>query len=80
MAGDEVGVEMGEEDVFDVEFVFGGKGEVLVDVALGINDDGGGGGFVADEIGRVGETGEVELMEDDGTPPCGVNGRRMRGV
>jgi len=74
MAGDEIGVQVGEEDVLDGEVVLGGEGEVLVDVALGINDDGGGGGFVADEIGRVGETGEVELMEDDGTPPCGVNG------
>ena len=66
MAGDEVGVEMGEEDVLDLEFVFGGEGEVLIDVALRIDDGGFAGWFVADEVGGVGEAAEIELFEDHG--------------
>src|SRR5579872_2534995 len=64
MAGDEVGVEMGEEDVLDSEVVLGGEGDVLVDVALGVDDGAFAGLFVADEVGGVGQAGEVELFED----------------
>ena len=41
MAGDEVGVEVGQKDVADLEAEFLGVGQVLLDVALGIDDDGG---------------------------------------
>ena len=64
MAGDEVGVEVGEEDVADGESVMGGGVEVLLDVALGVDDDGGGGGLVGDEVGGVRQAAEVVLMEE----------------
>ena len=53
MAGDEIGVEMGEKDVLDLEAVFGGESDVLVDVALRIDDGGCGGRFVSDDVGSV---------------------------
>ena len=64
MAGDEVGVKVGEEDVLDLEFILGGEGDVLIDVALRIDDRGNAGLFVTDEVGGVGEAAEVELFED----------------
>src|SRR5436305_620897 len=51
VAGDEVGVEMGEEDVLDGQRVLLGEGEILCDVALGIDDGGGASLLVSDEIG-----------------------------
>ena len=50
VAGDEVGVKVGEEDVADFEPELRGVGEVLVDVALRVDDDGRGSGFVTDEV------------------------------
>jgi hypothetical protein len=50
MAGDEVGVEMGEEHVLDLKIVFDGEGQVLVDVPLGIDNGGGAGVLVADQV------------------------------
>ena len=38
VAGDEIGVEVREEDVRDPEAVFAGKGQVLLDVALRVDD------------------------------------------
>ena len=64
MAGEEVGVEVGEEDVADVHAEFVGVVDVLLDVALGVDHDGGAAGFVGDEIGGVGEAAEVVLLEE----------------
>ena len=64
MAGDEVGVEVGEEDVADLEAEFFGVGEVLLDVALRVDDDGGAAGFVAEQVGGVGEAAEVVLFQN----------------
>jgi hypothetical protein len=50
MAGDEVGVKMGQEHVLDLEIVFGGDGQVLVDVPLGIDNGGGARFFIADQV------------------------------
>ena len=54
MAGDEIGVEMSEEDVADLEAERLCVGEVLLDIALGVDDDGGGAGFVGDAGKRRG--------------------------
>jgi hypothetical protein len=56
VAGNEIGVEMGEEDVFDLEVVFRGEGQVAIDVALRVDDGGCAGLFVADEVGGVRQT------------------------
>ena len=64
VAGDEVGVEVREEDVTDLEAEFFGVVEVLLNVALGVDDDGGVAGFVAEEIGGVGEAAQVVLFQD----------------
>ena len=64
MAGDEVGVEMSEEDVPNPEGEFFGVRQVVLDVALGVDDDAGRGGFVADQIGSVSKAAEVILLEE----------------
>ncbi len=64
MAGEEVGVEVSEEDVADLYAELVGVVDVLLDVALRIDDDGGAAGFVGDEVGRVGEAAEVVLLEE----------------
>ena len=68
MPGDEIGVEMGEEDVLDGEGVFGGEGEVLIDVALRIDNGGGAGCLVANEVGSVRQARQIELLEDHFAP------------
>jgi len=63
MAGDEVGVEVSEEDVANPEVELLGVGQVVLDVALGVDDDGGRGGFVADQIRSVSKAAQVKLLE-----------------
>ncbi len=53
VSGDEVRVKMGEEDVADFEAERRGVGQVLLDVALGIDNDGRRTGLVPEQIGRV---------------------------
>ena len=64
MAGDEVGVEMGLDDVLDLEVLLAGVVDVDVDVALGVDD--GGDAFGGDEVGGVGEAAEKELFDEYG--------------
>ena len=53
VAGDEVGVEMGLDDVLDLEALLLRGFDVDVDVALGVDD--GGDAIGGDEVGGVGE-------------------------
>ena len=53
VAGEEVGVEVGLDDPFDPQPVGGGILEVLVDVALRVDDHRSAGRLVTDEIGGV---------------------------
>ena len=64
MSGKKVGVEVAEEDVADLKVVFSGTVQVLVDVALRIEDHSLTGLFVTDEVGGVRETAKVILFED----------------
>jgi hypothetical protein len=48
-------MEMRQDDVLDLKAVLGGELEIALNVALGIDNDGGGGGFVADEVGGMGQ-------------------------
>ena len=64
MAGDEVGVEVGQEDVADLQAEFLGVGEVLLDVALRVDDDGGRAGLVSEQIGGVGQAAQVILFQN----------------
>ncbi len=63
MAGDEVGVEVGFDDVLDAEILLAGEVEVEVDVALGVDD--GGDTFAGDDVGGVGQAAEEELLNED---------------
>ena len=72
MPGDEVGVEMGEEHVRDAQPVLGGNAKVLIDVALRIDDGRGARLLVADEIRRVRQAIQIELVQDH---TLGVSGQ-----
>ena len=61
MAGDEVGVEMGLDDVLDLEIFLAGSFDVDVDVTLRVDD--GGDALGGDEVGGVGEAAEKELFD-----------------
>src|SRR5688500_15383024 len=66
----EIRVKVREEDVLDRQPMLRRKREVLVRVALRVDDDGGARRLVADHVGGVRETAQVELLEDhDGPPP-----------
>ena len=51
--GDEVSVEVGEKDVFDLKIALGGKIQVDVDIALGIDDGSSVCILVGDEVGSM---------------------------
>jgi hypothetical protein len=62
--GDEVGVEVRQEDVRDAQAVLGRHGDVLIDVTLRIDNGSHARRLVADEVRRVREALQVELLED----------------
>src|SRR5277367_4238546 len=53
MAGDKVGVEMGEKDMADLESQFLGVVQVLLNIALRVDDNCGETGLVSQQIGGV---------------------------
>jgi hypothetical protein len=67
MAGYEISVEVSEENMPDFEAKFPGIGQVLLNVALRIDDDCGRTGFVPEQIRSVGEAAQVVLFEDHRT-------------
>ena len=71
MACDEVGVKMREDDVLDSKRVIGRERKILIDVALRIDDGGGVRLLVADQIRRVRQAGEIELLEDQENTSAG---------
>ena len=64
MPGDKIGVEMRQEHVLDLEAVLGGKRDVLVDVALRVNDGCRACRLVSNEVGGVRQARQIELLED----------------
>src|SRR5215469_6191340 len=69
MAGDEVGVQVGQEDVPDLESVLTGKPKIPIDVTLGVDDGSDVGALVPNQVRSVRETPEVELLEDHARLP-----------
>ena len=63
VAGEKVRVEVGEEDVLDPAAEPPGVGDVVLDVALRIDDRGAARLLVGDEVGGVGEAAEVVLLQ-----------------
>jgi hypothetical protein len=66
MAGPKVGVEMSEKDVADLKSHFLGVGQVLLNIALGIDDNSGRTWLVPQQIGGVGETAQIVLLQNHG--------------
>ncbi len=63
MAGEEVGMKVCQEDVADLEAEFLGVGEIMLDIALRIYNDGRGTGFISQEIRSVGQAAEIVLFQ-----------------
>ncbi len=66
MAGDKVGVEVGEKDMADGESVSSGVSEVLLDIALGIDNDGGRGRLVGQQVRGVRQAAKIVLLQEHG--------------
>ena len=64
VTGQEVGVEVGLDDQFDGQAQLLGVGDVLGHVALRVDNDCAAGGFVTDQVRRVGQAVQVVLLED----------------
>ena len=64
MAGDKIGMEVGEEDMADLKAKFFGVGQVLLDIALGVDDDSGRTGLVSEKIGGVRQAAQVVLFQN----------------
>ena len=64
MAGQEIGVQMRQEHVGNAEAMLVGKREVSLDVALRVDDGGDVRVRVTDQVRRMGQTVEIELLEN----------------
>ncbi|MGA8729327.1 MAG: hypothetical protein WB608_11310 [Terracidiphilus sp.] len=64
VAGHEVRMEMAEEHVADLQTKFFGVGQVNLNIAPRVHDDGCRTLFVSQQIGSVGEATEVVLFQD----------------
>ena len=82
MTGDKIRMKMAEEDVADLQAEFLCVGDVLLDVALRIDDDGGRTGLIAEQVGGVGEAPQVVLFQEhrcsDSLPQRGETDEQIR--
>jgi hypothetical protein len=62
VAGNEIRVEMGEEDMANLEAKLFGIRQILLDVALRVNDDSGCALLLPEEIGGMRQTTEIVLF------------------
>src|SRR5262245_40735404 len=68
MPGDEIGMKVRQEDMPNLEVHQSGIVQILLDVALRIDDDRGPAWFIAKQVRRVCEATEVVLFEDHSNP------------
>ncbi len=68
MPGNEIGMEMGEEDVPDCERVFGGEFHVLIHVPLRVHNGCRARRLVSNQVGGVRQARQIELLEDHFAP------------
>ena len=64
MSSNEIGMEMRQEYVLDLKSVLGSKRDVLVRVALRVNDGCRTGLLVSNKVGGVRQARQIELLED----------------
>ena len=68
MSGDEIGVKMRQEYMFDLECVLAGKCNVLVYVTLWVDDNGRARRFVSDHVRSVRQTRQIKLLKNHPVP------------
>ena len=64
MPGDKIGVQMGKEYVLNFKPVLGCKGDVLVRIALRVDDGGRACGLVSNQIGSMRQARQIKLFEN----------------
>jgi len=64
MTGNEIGVKVGQEHVGNAEVMIRRERQILIDVTLRIDHGSGAALFVGNDVGRVRETVQIELLED----------------
>jgi hypothetical protein len=69
MPGDEIGVEMRQDDVPYLQFVLASELHVSVRIALWVNDGCRARRFVSNDVRRVRQTRQIELFQDHAVPP-----------
>ena len=68
MTGDEIGVEVREEDVDDAKVVIRRKRQILVDVTLRVDHSGCSAFFVGNDVGGMREAVQIKLFEEHHSP------------
>jgi hypothetical protein len=68
MPGNEIGVEVCQDYVLDLERVLGRKRYVLVRISLRINHGSRACSFVPNNVGRMREARQIELLKDHAAP------------
>ena len=66
VAGEKVGVKVGQKDVADLQVPILCFLKVLINVALGVDNDSRPALFVSDQVGGVGQTAQEVLVKDHG--------------
>jgi hypothetical protein len=61
---DEIGVQMSQDYVFDLQLILSGELQISLDVPLRIDDGSCARLFVTNKVGSVREAIEIELLED----------------
>jgi hypothetical protein len=69
MPRNEIRMQMRQDHVLDLEPVFAGKRNVLIDVPLRIDNNRRPRLFVANQVGSMRQTRKIKLLEDHWTPP-----------
>jgi hypothetical protein len=66
MPCEKVGVKVRQKDVADMDAEPLGIVQILLDITLWVDDDGGMAGLVGQQVRGVGETAEIVLLEEHG--------------
>jgi hypothetical protein len=80
MSGNEIGVKVGQENMLDLQAVFGRKRDVPIDVALRIDNGSGRGFLISDKIRSVGQTIQIKLLKDNDSPSSHMAGSNARSI
>ena len=68
MSSDEIGMQMGQKHVLDLQRMLGGERDVMIRIALRVNNGSRAGLLVSNHVRRVRQAWQIELLEDQAAP------------